>query len=187
VARLLLTYTDFKLIETCPCPLLLLKTERTYLDACVVAAVDPMHTHDKPAALDAAIVDAAALLTGAVEGRLHICHALTPWADLSVAMPVAERTYAELCATYRERAQSRVMELAPRAGLRDDRIHVVWGEPSETLPRFAHSLNADVMVMGAVSRSGLERVFIGYTAERVLDALECDVLVVKPPGFRVSL
>ena len=34
--------------------------------------------------------------------------------------------------------------------------------------------------MGAVSRSGLKRVFIGNTAERVLDDLPCDVLVVKP-------
>jgi universal stress protein E len=37
--------------------------------------------------------------------------------------------------------------------------------------------------MGAVSRSGLKRVFIGNTAERVLDALPCDVLVVKPAHF----
>jgi universal stress protein E len=37
--------------------------------------------------------------------------------------------------------------------------------------------------MGAVSRSGLKRVFIGNTAERVLDELACDVLVVKPAHF----
>jgi universal stress protein E len=37
--------------------------------------------------------------------------------------------------------------------------------------------------MGAVSRSGLKRVFIGNTAERALGAIHCDVLVVKPPKF----
>jgi nucleotide-binding universal stress UspA family protein len=31
-----------------------------------------------------------------------------------------------------------------------------------------------------MSRSGLKRIFIGNTAERVLDGLQCDVLVVKP-------
>jgi universal stress protein E len=36
------------------------------------------------------------------------------------------------------------------------------------------------VVIGAVSRSRLDRVLIGNTAERVLDKLECDVLVVKP-------
>jgi nucleotide-binding universal stress UspA family protein len=30
-----------------------------------------------------------------------------------------------------------------------------------------------------VSRSALKNLFIGHTAERVLDALPCDVLVVK--------
>jgi len=38
--------------------------------------------------------------------------------------------------------------------------------------------------MGALARSGLKRVFIGNTAERVLSALPCDVLVVKPARYR---
>jgi hypothetical protein len=38
--------------------------------------------------------------------------------------------------------------------------------------------------MGAISRSGLKRLLIGNTAERILDDLRCDVLVVKPPKFR---
>ena len=38
--------------------------------------------------------------------------------------------------------------------------------------------------MGAVSRSGLKRVFIGNTAEKILDELPCDVLVVKPARFQ---
>jgi hypothetical protein len=51
------------------------------------------------------------------------------------------------------------------------------------IPRVAGELHADLVVMGAVSRSGLERVFIGNTAERILDTLQCDVLVVKPAKF----
>ena len=34
--------------------------------------------------------------------------------------------------------------------------------------------------MGAVSRSRMDRILIGNTAEKVLDKLECDVLVIKP-------
>jgi hypothetical protein len=41
--------------------------------------------------------------------------------------------------------------------------------------------------MGAVSRSALKRLFIGSTAEKVIDALTCDVCVVKPPGFRTTV
>jgi hypothetical protein len=37
--------------------------------------------------------------------------------------------------------------------------------------------------MGAISRSGLKRLIIGNTAERTLDLLGCDVLIVKPQQF----
>jgi universal stress protein E len=37
-----------------------------------------------------------------------------------------------------------------------------------------------------VSRRGLDRVFLGSTAERVLDRLPCDLLIIKPEGFSAS-
>jgi universal stress protein E len=48
-------------------------------------------------------------------------------------------------------------------------------------------LRADVVVMGAISRSALERLFVGSTAEAVLDKLHCDVLIVKPAEFVLSI
>jgi hypothetical protein len=44
-----------------------------------------------------------------------------------------------------------------------------------------------VAIKNAVSRSGLKRVFIGNTAERVLTALSCYVLVVKSLCFRARV
>jgi nucleotide-binding universal stress UspA family protein len=46
---------------------------------------------------------------------------------------------------------------------------------------------ADIVVMGSISRSGLERLVIGSTAERVLEPLPCDVLLVKSPDFERDL
>jgi universal stress protein E len=61
------------------------------------------------------------------------------------------------------------------------------GVASQVLPELAGALNVDLLVMGAVSRSGLERIFIGSTAEQVLEALPCDVLVLKSPDFAAAL
>jgi len=47
----------------------------------------------------------------------------------------------------------------------------------------ARATRAGIVVMGAISRSGLKRLFIGNTAERLLDVIECDVLIVKPRRF----
>ena len=41
------------------------------------------------------------------------------------------------------------------------------------------------VVMGAIARSGLKRLFIGSTAERVLDRLPCDLVIIKPLDFEV--
>ena len=41
--------------------------------------------------------------------------------------------------------------------------------------------------MGAMSRSGIKRLLIGNTAERILDDLSCDILIVKPVNFRVRI
>jgi nucleotide-binding universal stress UspA family protein len=47
----------------------------------------------------------------------------------------------------------------------------------------ALKLRSAIVVMGAVSRSGLKRLFIGDTASETIDSLQADVLVVKPGGF----
>jgi len=51
---------------------------------------------------------------------------------------------------------------------------------NDSLPALVEEIDAAVVVMGAISRSGIDRVFVGSTAERLLDELVCDVLVVKP-------
>jgi len=60
---------------------------------------------------------------------------------------------------------------------------VVTGGPVQVLPRVAADLRADIVVLGAISRRGLKRVFIGSTAEDVLEKLPCDALIVKTPNF----
>ena len=46
---------------------------------------------------------------------------------------------------------------------------------------------SDIAVMGTLSRSGVDGLLIGNTAERILRRVECSVLAVKPEGFRTPL
>lgn len=77
-----------------------------------------------------------------------------------------------------------VQELAMRHEIQRDRVQIEAGPVESSLPIYARQARADVVVMGAVSRSYPQAAFFGYTAERVLTALNCDVLIVKPKGFR---
>lgn len=55
------------------------------------------------------------------------------------------------------------------------------------LPRLVARRIVDVLVMGAVSRSVTARAVIGNMAEKVIDSVERDVLVVKPARFKTSI
>ena len=61
------------------------------------------------------------------------------------------------------------------------------GTPADVLVASAAELKADLLVMGAVSRSGLRHSHIGSTAEAVIDGVTCDVLVVKPRLFKTAV
>lgn len=186
-ARFLLANTDWELIRHCPCPLLLVKGSGGYERAAVIASVDPFHAHDKPGHLDQRLIAAGQSVAALLRGELHVFHAYAPLVALVPtpgvqAAPVWVPPEAE--EERRGQTRSAVDRLAERAGVPRARRHVAAGDVATQLAALVRRTRARIVVMGAVSRSGLKRLFLGNTAERVLDALPCDVLVVKPRGFR---
>lgn len=61
--------------------------------------------------------------------------------------------------------------------------HVEKGLPEEVIPELAERLDAGVVVLGTIGRTGLSAAFLGNTAEQVIDHLRCDLLAIKPEGF----
>jgi universal stress protein E len=183
--RALFSNADWDLIRSCPAPLLLAKPHDVASAPVVLAAVDPTHEHDKPAELDQHILSFARRLTDAVRGELHVFHAFDPAPVIAgaahgiaapVAIPVTELTAGI------ERQHAEALEaLLGSQGFERDAVHFHQGPPHELLIDLAERTGADFVVMGAVSRSGLKRVFVGSTAERVLDRLPCDLIIVKTP------
>jgi len=82
--RTLLTNTDWNLIRTCPVPLLLAKSGEWPAQPRLLAAIDPGHLADKPAALDHDILDFAGLLARHLDGEVHAVHAFFPAALLAL-------------------------------------------------------------------------------------------------------
>lgn len=174
-----LTYTDHRLIETCPCPLLLLKTRQGYAPGTVVAAVDPMHGYDRSGELDETILGAANTMARALgDAAVHACHFVAPGAPQGIEAHCADD------AVRLESAAQRVRAMAALHDVPDSHVHVEFGAVASALPLLARALRAQVLIMGAASRSLPQRAVLALTAEGILDALECDVLVVKPGTFR---
>ena len=65
----------------------------------------------------------------------------------------------------------------------DPEIHLIKGDPSAAILAELARLEADLLVMGTVSRLGLTGFLLGNTAEKILQRVRCSVAVTKPEGF----
>jgi universal stress protein E len=189
LARLFLMQRDYDLIRHCPAPLLIVKTRVRDSHRPILAALDPWHAHGKPLALDDQIVRAARGFSSILGAPLHSVHAYAPLLSLvadtvlaPVVLPVPLTQEKAHAAAVRRRWRS----LNARYRISARNSHLETGAAVAVLPGVARWLKAQLVVMGAVARSPLGRVLIGSTAERVLDELPCDVLIVKPDAKRAK-
>lgn len=179
-----LRFTDFELLRLAPMPVLLVKTPNAYDHPSILAAVDPTHAYSKPLKLDREILNCATRLTHALRGSLHAVFAYEPLpvAALNAELPLAGATD-EIAAETKARARKQLAHVLNGATIPETRRHLVPQHPIDAIRRTAADVGSSIVVMGAISRSGLKRLVLGNTAERVLDELPCDVLVVKPRRF----
>jgi universal stress protein E len=187
VSRALLTNTDWNLIRTCASPLWLVKPTALRDKPVFIAAIDPMNANDKPAALDDQILAVSKALSGATGADLHVFHSFDPRiavasttanAYIPVSLPLDE-----IEREMRAQHESRFRELTDFHEVPTDKLHLVSGLANEELPTLAEQLEASLVVMGAVARNRLKRLFVGATAERTLEHLPCDLLIIKPEWF----
>jgi universal stress protein E len=180
----LLHFTDWELLRLSPVPVLLVKNNRPYHHPKILAAIDPAHAFAKPTKLDAEILSLATSVTDALRGTLHAVHAYVPGI---VGLKPSELTTPDITrrleSMARARAQADLEAILVKTPIARQRRHLVSRHPADAIPETARKIGSRLVVMGAISRSGLKRLFIGNTAERVVDQLSCDVLIVKPAHF----
>jgi universal stress protein E len=177
----LLRFTDWELLRLSPVPVLLVKSHRSYHRPKILAALDPTHAFAKPADLDGEVLRYAATVADALHGALHAVHAYEPMVEGARAGAPAARAALSNAAW---RAGSALYEVVRWSEIPESRRHLLAMQSAPAIEQTARKIQSGIVVMGAISRSGLSRLLIGNTAERVLDQLTCDVLVVKPRNFR---
>lgn len=175
--------TDWQLLRSCHSPLWLVKPVTTRDRPVIVAAVDPVHSHDKPAALDKIIVEYARNIASASKGDVHLLHTYHRLTGIGAA---ATKTFKPiklpvdaLEEKMRKEHREKLDALAAEYDIDAAHTHQLPGAAHELIPTFARSKKADLVVMGALARWSLKRAIIGSTAERVLDHLPCDILIVR--------
>jgi nucleotide-binding universal stress UspA family protein len=115
-------------------------------------------------------------------GRLVIVHVLPSVVSLGVETYVSARMYEEMETSARRWAQKRLDSLVEQA--RRSRVAartvLLAGAADEEVSRAAAKERADLIVIGTHGRTGLERVFMGSVAARIIGTAPCPVLTVRP-------
>lgn len=180
--RLLFTSNSWQLIRKCPCPLWL-TSGRDWQPQRLCAAVDPLHSADKPAALDHQLIEAAQELADTLHLQASYVHAYAPLPRTMVFDAQLVADYDNYCRQYGEHHRQAFERLLAGYPGAEANGHLIEGFPEQAVPQFVEEQNIDLLLMGAIARGQLDNALIGNTAERILESVHCDLLVVKPEGF----
>jgi universal stress protein E len=174
---------EWRFLAECPLPILVVNGPADGHYAKVVAAVDPVHAHAKPADLDGAIVAAASKVSARTGADLELVHCYVPLshygasADSGGYVPLNDAEQAL------EHSRRQALDrLAAQAGLDPAAAQMIEGDPVHGLEGHIEGTGADLVVLGALTRGKLADFIIGSTAERLLHRAGCDLLLIKPPG-----
>jgi universal stress protein E len=179
-----LHFTDWELLRNCPVPVLLVKNHEIYHRAPVLAALDPEHVYGKPVSLDLDILDYASSMASALDDQVHAVHAFNPIPEMAASKIAIPQAVAEAEQQAYTKAHDALDPILDRMGISQRHRHIQEGFVVDVIERVVRATGAQMLVMGAISRSGLKGLLIGNTAERMLDRLGCDLLIVKPSEFR---
>ena len=180
--------TDMHLMRKCPCPVWIVKQSTPDKHARIFAAVDPDPEVPANAELNKLILELAASLAHQENSELHIAHAWYLQGEQmfrSVRSLLTEQEIDELLVSTEKSHKKRLDQLLKQHDLEGivSRVHLVKGDPGKVIPYLVSENKADLVVMGTVARTGIEGFIIGNTAEKILRAVDCSVLTVKPESF----
>jgi universal stress protein E len=176
------THADWRLVSMCPVPVLICRDGDTQPYRRIAAAVDPLHAHAKPAELDDAILAHAKAIGELSGAQLAVVHCFVPLSQLATGIE-ADLPWSDTQQAFDDAITSTLHALLDKAGLSGATLRLLPGRPEAELRKMAEQGEADLVVMGALSRSGLRALLVGSTAERFMRRSQVDVLFVNPPGM----
>lgn len=199
---------DMNLLRKCPCPVWMVKPQQkgtSYKSVLVAVDVDiddsrPQTELEVQNRLNQEILEIGTYLAISDFAELHIVHT---WEAIGesmmggafIRMPekkildyvnqVKKQHEAKLKEFLREFKDSQPSNNAVEYA--DPKLHLIKGSARREIPALAKQLEADVIVMGTVARTGIPGFLMGNTAETILNQIDCSVLAVKPPGFETTV
>ncbi len=176
--------TDLRLMHYSPKPVLILKPLRRKRWRSVLVAVDPIADSPEALQLNSNLLGTGYLFSNAEEAELHAVHVLEKLPKTSQGN--LKKEYQAMEKSFKEDAEARLAKLVDEGAAVSVQEHMLKGTPHKAIADFVEQRDIDLLVMGSVARSGIPGLLVGNTAEKILNHVDCSVLVMKPEGFRID-
>jgi universal stress protein E len=176
------TPTDWHILRKCPCPVLLVKEHNWPNNGNLLTALNIGSDDDEHKALNDKLTQEAINLSSLIKANIHLVNSY-PGTPVNIAIEIPEFNACEYNDTMLKHHQTAMHNHADSFNVPLENTHVKEGLPEDVIQSVSQSIDAELVILGTVGRTGLSAALIGNTAEHVIDRLNCDVLAIKPNGY----
>ena len=181
LTSLIFTPMDWQLLRKCPTPMLVVRDGDWKHQRRILVAVNVSGDEDYHEALNKSLVSLSIDLADNLErGNIHLVSAYPP-TPINMAIDLPEFHTSEYTNGIRGQYLINMKALRQTFGIDEDHTHVREGFPEDVIPDVARELEAELVVLGTLGRTGLSAALLGNTAEHVISKLSCNLLAIKPP------
>ncbi len=168
---------DRHLLRNCNAPLLLVNNKQ-WTSNPILAAVDPTTTDPAHMKLNHSVVHTGKMLSTISGSKLHAVNAYTA-PNIALPYDIPNLDYGALKTSTENWHADKMQAFLNSHQLDKDVIHVSEGFVEDAIKKVSEQIEAQVLVIGTVGRTGLMGALIGNTADHILSKLTCEVLAIK--------
>ncbi|GAB1267599.1 hypothetical protein NBRC116493_08520 [Aurantivibrio infirmus] len=171
------TPTDWQLIRQVNCPVLIASAKKWKAKSRILATVDLVEKNKNQEKINTKTLVTAEHFAAKNNSALHVAYSI-PITKALTELDIVEPS--DVLAKKGKKMEQVLDKVILRCKIKSANKNIVAGDVADTIPKLAHQLKADLVVMGSIGRTGVKGLLLGNTAERVIHNLRTDVLVIKP-------
>ncbi len=195
---------DMHLFRKCPCPVWIVKPQLKKSYRRILAAVNVSDTfspavQESQHVLNQQILEMACSMAVSDFAELHVVHVWDAIGEIAMRGPFMDMPEEKIIAYVEQERQQRstklnklIQNVVDKFGKDSQKYidlhtHLIKGEVRKEISELALKIEADLVVMGTVERTGIHGFIMGNTAETILNQIDCSVMAIKPPGFETPV
>lgn len=176
------TPTDWHLLRKCPIPVLLVKDHNWPENGNILGAVNVGTDEEEHGSLNQKIAEEANQLSSLIKANVHLVNSF-PGTPVNIAIEIPEFDSLEYNSNMEKHHVEAMQSFAKENEVEASNTHVLEGLPEHVIKQVSTDIDAELVILGTIGRTGISAALIGNTAEHVIDQLDCDLLALKPEGY----